>query len=230
MVNWKIGESFNPAKQLKTLYYIYFLITIMFMPVIVLVISFFYILFLPEIKSTAEIFGLPVLEPLFITMLISLLIPIILLFILYWIPKFYSTIIYKLDDEGIECCRGVWFKHIDIVPYNRITEVHISQGPISRMLKIGSLKIRTASYIDYYGSRDIDERLADFLDVLGTLDVLETRLDIETPPETILEGMEEFEELKYIIMDLTKVKTCSSSNIRRTFSRSSSGFSKQDFG
>lgn len=157
MVNWKMGEEFNPAKQLKTLYYIYFVIIIIFAVLIWLIpVSIFMSL------STTIIIAIPLL--------------VILLFILYWIPKFYSTIIYKLDNEEVEWRRGVWFKNTGIVPYNRITNVDISQGPISRMLNIGSLKIQTAGYSN-------------------------PNQGWGNPSEITIDGVEGFEELRHIIMD-----------------------------
>jgi len=157
MVNWKMGEEFNPAKQLKTLYYIYFVITIIFAVLIWLI--------------PVSIFA-----PLSATIMIAIPVLVILLFVLYWIPKFYSTIIYKLDNEEVEWRRGVWFKNTGIVPYNRITNVDISQGPISRMLNIGSLKIQTAGYSN-------------------------PNQGWGNPSEITIDGVEGFEELRHIIMD-----------------------------
>lgn len=77
---------------------------------------------------------------------ISVSILIILFFIAYWIPKYYGTIVYKLTEDEIVWVRGVWFKNTGIVPYNRITNIDISQGPISRRLRIASPKIQTAGY------------------------------------------------------------------------------------
>lgn len=127
MVNWKIGEEFNPAKQLRNLYYIYFVIIIVFSVLI------WYI-------------PLALFAPPWITLIISVPLLLILIFVIYWIPKFYITISYKLDSEEVEWRRGVWFKNTGIIPYNRITNIDIAQGPISRMLNIGSLKIQTAGY------------------------------------------------------------------------------------
>lgn len=160
MVKWKIGESFSPAIQLKKLYYIYFLITIVFAVLIWLI---------PVI----------IFVPLWITMIIVIPVLLVLGFTLYWIPKFYSTIQYKLDDEEMEWKRGVWFKNTGIIPYNRITNVDIAQGPISRMLKIGSLKIQTAGYSN-------------------------PNQGWGTSSEITIDGVEEFEELRNIIMDKVK--------------------------
>ncbi len=51
-----------------------------------------------------------------------------------------------MTETEITWNRGVWFKIIGVVPYNRITNIDIKQGPISRGLGIASLKIQTAGY------------------------------------------------------------------------------------
>lgn len=123
----KIGEEFKPSLSFKKLYYTYLLLVVLifilpwFIPILI---------FAPFIGS------------------LSVLIPLlaILIFIAYWISKYYDTMIYKLTENEIVWRRGVWFKRTGIVPYNRITNVDIIQGPISRMLEIASLKIQTAGY------------------------------------------------------------------------------------
>lgn len=97
MVNWKIGEEFNPAKQLRTLYFIYFVITIIF---------------------AVFIWHIPVLffVPMWITLIISITLAVILLFVLYWIPNFLHHQ-HKLDTEAVEWRRGIWFKNTGIIPY-----------------------------------------------------------------------------------------------------------------
>lgn len=84
--------------------------------------------------------------PFVITLFISIPILIILIISIYWIQKYYDTIFYKLTEDEIIWRRGVWFKSTGIVPYNRITNIDIIQGPISRKFGIASLKIQTAGY------------------------------------------------------------------------------------
>ena len=110
----KIGEEFKPAPQFKKLYYIYLLLAIIF------AILWWY---LPVLLFTP--FGVKV--------GITILILAILIFIAYWIRKYYETMVYKLTKDEIVWRRGVWFKKTGIVPYNRITNIDIGQGPISRM-------------------------------------------------------------------------------------------------
>ena len=154
----KIGEEFKPAPQFKKLYYIYLMLGVVFgvltwyIPVLV--------------------FAPPV-----VTLIISLPILAILIFIAYWIPKYYDTIAYKLTENEIVWRRGVWFKNTGIVPYNRITNIDITQGPISRKLGIATLKIQTAGYSGQ-----------------------------KARPEIKIEGIEQFEELRELIMRFVKGK------------------------
>ncbi|MCD6494013.1 MAG: PH domain-containing protein [Archaeoglobaceae archaeon] len=158
----KIGEEFKPSPQFKKLYYIYLLLAIIFgilwwyIPVLLLI-------------------------PFEVKVGITISILAILIFIAYWIPKYYETIVYKLTENEIVWRRGVWFKKTGVVPYNRITNIDIVQGPISRMLGIATLKIQTAGYSG------------------------------QARPEIKIEGIEQFEELRELIMEFVKgKKACSS--------------------
>jgi hypothetical protein len=66
--------------------------------------------------------------------------------VLYWIPRYHSSIKYVLGDDEIIVTRGVWWKTKSVVPYNRITNVNIYQGPISRHFGLGKLSIQTAGF------------------------------------------------------------------------------------
>lgn len=65
-------------------------------------------------------------------------------FILIWVRLYYKSIVYHLNDTEMTWKRGVWFRKTGIVPYNRITNVDISQGPVMRIFKISNLQIQTA--------------------------------------------------------------------------------------
>jgi membrane protein YdbS with pleckstrin-like domain len=150
---------FKPAPQFKTLYYAYLVL------VVVLSVFTWYIpvaVFAPSIVTF------------YITIPTAIiLIPSVVL-TLYWIPTYYNTMIYQFTDTEIEWRRGVWFKKTGIVPYNRITNVDVEQGPLSRRLGIASLKIQTAGYSAPSGAGGV--------------------------PEMKIVGVEQFEELRNIIM------------------------------
>ncbi|MFC6976555.1 PH domain-containing protein [Halomicroarcula sp. GCM10025709] len=67
-------------------------------------------------------------------------------YVTWWIPAFYRTTGYRFTDDEIEYRRGVFFRQKTTVPYNRITNVGTSQGPIQRLVSAGSVGIHTAGY------------------------------------------------------------------------------------
>lgn len=157
----KLDEEFRPAPQFKRLYYNYLLL--------------------------ATVFGIltwyiPVLLFAPFTVILGFLIPIlaILIFVSYWIPKYYDTMLYKLTQNELIWRRGVWFKKTGIVPYNRITNIDIVQGPVSRSLGIASIKIQTAGYSGPANGGRI--------------------------AEITIEGMEQFEDLRELIMGFVRCK------------------------
>ena len=150
-----IGKPFKPAKELKKLYCIYS---------ILILLGSFLIWYAPFTFVIPPIINI-------ITYSIVL---IAMLLVFWWIPKYYESISYTLTKEEIVWKRGVWFKKTGIVPYNRITNLDTSQGPISRMFKVGSIKIQTAGYSG------------------------------QTPAEIKMECVKEFEELRELIMEFVR--------------------------
>ncbi len=154
----KIGEEFKPAPQFKKLYYIYLVLVILFG-----ILTWY----LPVLLFT----------PFEVKLGISIPILAILIFVVYWIPKYYDSIVYKLTKDEIIWGRGMWFKKTGIVPYNRITNIDIAQGPISRKLGIAALKIQTAGYSGQQARAEIK-----------------------------IEGIEQFEGLRELIMEFVRGK------------------------
>jgi hypothetical protein len=64
----------------------------------------------------------------------------------YWVNLYYQSMSYELHDDEMRWKRGVWFRTTGIVPYNRITNLDLKQGPVMRWLKISTLSIQTAGY------------------------------------------------------------------------------------
>ncbi len=52
---------------------------------------------------------------------------------------------YVLTNCRIYSITGFIFKHVKCIAYNQITDVHISRGPIQRIIGVGSVGVGTAS-------------------------------------------------------------------------------------
>jgi membrane protein YdbS with pleckstrin-like domain len=100
----------------------------------------------------AVFIGIFVLIPLFMfealsTFLLALggMASIVVLFII-WTKLYYDSMWYELHEDEMRWKRGVLFRRTGIVPYNRITNIDIMQGPVMRALDISTLSIQTAGY------------------------------------------------------------------------------------
>lgn len=164
----KVGEKFGPHPNLKTLYYSYLLIpsVIIFVVAILpaIVASFLYLLFTRALIVSA-------------LLLFSFL--LVVGITAFWIQKYYSSISYLFAESEIVVEKGVWWKHKSSVPYNRITNIDIVQGPISRRFGLGKVRVQTAGYS---GTGAYGGRVA----------------------EASIFGVENFEEIRDFIMSLVR--------------------------
>lgn len=154
-------EDIQPVVQFKTYYYIMWIVAAVFM------------LVLPGVPLALFV---PVSVASYILLFLGLPLLVIFLFTFWWIGKYYQTMKYKLTGHEMTWRRGVWFRNTGIVPYNRITNVDITQGPISRALGIASLRIQTAGYSASKAASS----------------------------EISIEGIKEFEDLREFIMGMVR--------------------------
>lgn len=61
-----------------------------------------------------------------------------------WFPYHTRTLRYVLQADRLAAYQGVWFRTRRFIPYARITDVTIAQGPIERGLGISRLIVQTA--------------------------------------------------------------------------------------
>jgi len=71
---------------------------------------------------------------------------VVLIIFVVWTRFYYDTMVYELHDDEMRWRRGVWFRTTGIVPYNRITNLDLRQGPVMRWLGISTISVQTAGY------------------------------------------------------------------------------------
>jgi membrane protein YdbS with pleckstrin-like domain len=164
-----VEREFGADPDLKTLYQVYLVIVLLggFLWWMIPTVVFVMLTFDMQIGVVAAA--------------LSSFVPLIIVagFTLYWIPKFHSSINYVLEDDKITVTKGVWWKTKSFVPYNRITNVNIYQGPISRHFGLGKLSIQTAGFS---GATSSGGKVA----------------------EAVILGIRNFEEVKDIVMRFVK--------------------------
>ena len=63
---------------------------------------------------------------------------------IFWIPAFYRELDYSIEDDVVRSKKGVFFKKRVTVPFTKITNVDITQGPLQRYFNIGTIHVQTA--------------------------------------------------------------------------------------
>ncbi|RXE57283.1 hypothetical protein ABH15_04050 [Methanoculleus taiwanensis] len=127
-VPFRIGEPFKPEPAYRTYMYISLLLIVVVFVLPFVVLPLGLTGSLPAVLAV----GVPLAAA--------------LAFIAVWIPLYYESVVYRLTPDEISWKRGVWFRQTGIVPYNRITNVDITQGPLMRYLGFSSLRVQTAGY------------------------------------------------------------------------------------
>jgi len=69
---------------------------------------------------------------------------LIMIPVLIWIPYAFRALEYYIDDEGVKMKSGVIWKKFVTVPFHKITNIDITQGPIQRFYRIGTIHVQTA--------------------------------------------------------------------------------------
>jgi uncharacterized protein len=103
---------------------------------------------------------------------VIVLVPVLVFFV--WVGLYYKSMWYEIREDEMSWKRGVWFRTTGIVPYNRITNIDVRQGPVMRLLGISTLAVQTAGYSG------------------------------QAVPEIRIEGMEHAEELRELIRSLVR--------------------------
>jgi len=131
----KVDEGFRPDVDMKKLYYSY-----LAMGVVLLGLSWI----IPAV--VVALLMLPLALAFAVT--VALLFPLLLVvgLITFWIRKYYSSITYVLTNDEIVVEKGVWWKRKSFVPYNRITNICVVQGPIARRFGLGTIRVQTAGF------------------------------------------------------------------------------------
>ncbi len=129
----KVGVEFQPNSAMKSIYRIYFVLILLVGFISWMVpISVYVLLFESEYALISGLLFTPLLAS--------------SAFVVYWIQRFYESVTYLLTDSEIVVSQGVWFRSKSIVPYHRVTNVEIHQGPVSRYFRVGTVSIQTAGY------------------------------------------------------------------------------------
>ncbi|MBP1929112.1 membrane protein YdbS with pleckstrin-like domain [Methanolinea mesophila] len=125
--HFPLFTPFKPSPSIVTMFHILFVFLMVVIGGVLLAVGYFS--------------GIP---PLLAVIVVVLL--VVIGVYLFWVGKYYRTIFFELKDDEVTWKRGVWFRQTGIVPYDRITNIDIYQGPLMRYLGFSLIKIQTAGF------------------------------------------------------------------------------------
>lgn len=182
LLTFRIGEAFKPVPQFRSYLYASLVLAVVF-------------LVLPWLAPIV------VFSPPPVALAIAIPTLAVIAFVAYWIPLYHESIVYRLSVTEVTWQRGVWFRQTGIVPYNRITNVDITQGPLMRFFSFSAVKVQTAGYSAQAQAeivingiadpRDLQEKIMNFVRRAGAVAV-------EGAPEEVLTVDAVVEELRAI--------------------------------
>lgn len=197
----KVGEKFKPHTDLKKLYYSYLLMVSAII---------FFLAILPSL--IAAFIYRPFTEALIISTCLFLPFLLVVGFIAFWIPKYYQSIWYLFTNNEIITERGVWWRRKSTVPYNRITNIDVIQGPISRRFDLGKVRIQTAGYsatggggaiaeASIFGVKNFEEIRSFILDIVRRLRpvAVEAGIELAAPEETAKQILYELRKIRELL-------------------------------
>lgn len=180
----------NPEKEQKTLWYVGWAVPFF------LGMALWVILLLTVDKL---IFGL------FVVGWLILTVPV-----LPWITAFYRSLEYAVDSDSVKMKKGVFWRKRVAVPFQKITNVDVTQGPVQRMFNIGTIHVQTAGAGGAAGAR-AELKLLGIRDLEGLKDAIMERVrghTVSKSEEVKKEIVDESDSeiLKRMLKELTAIR------------------------
>ena len=135
---------------------------------------------------------------------------ILMMAILLWMLAFYRSLEYVIDIDCVRVKKGVFWRKRVTVPYPKITNVDMTQGPVQRMFNIGTMHVQTAGAGGPQG-RQAELKLLGVRDLDGLKDTIMERVSgytISRPEDVKKEVAEESDSeiLRHMLKELTAIR------------------------
>ena len=146
--------TLRPEKDLRTLWYAMWTIVFAIGTALLLLLML----------ANAVLFGI---------VLVLWLITMVL--IVLWLPAYHATLLYTIEGDAVRAKGGVfWRKHV-IVPAWKITHMDVTQGPLQRLFRLGTIHVQTAGAGGAQGAQ-AELRLIGIRDLEGVKEAITERI------------------------------------------------------
>lgn len=115
--------EFKPSPRLKLIYWLYSLLY--FTPVLAICVATSIFNILAGVLVGLTCVAIP------------------LAIIAIWLPRFYESVVFRIEEDHLYAKYGVWWKKEKRVPYSLVSEVRLRQGPLQRKLGLANIDVFT---------------------------------------------------------------------------------------
>ncbi|NQS98022.1 MAG: PH domain-containing protein [candidate division Zixibacteria bacterium] len=129
---------------------------------------------------------------------------------LIWIPAFYKSLEYIIGDDSVRAKKGVFWRKQVNVPYTKITNVDVTQGPVQRIFDIGTIHLQTAgasgaqttsAELKMWGIRDLESVKDAIMDRVKAISTPQLAATAEKASDETVPAI-----LKQILSELTAIR------------------------
>jgi membrane protein YdbS with pleckstrin-like domain len=127
-----------------------------------------------------------------------------------WLTAYFRSLGYTIADDIVKGQRGVFFKRYVTVPYHKITNVDVTQGPLQRKFGVGFVHCQTAGAGGQQGAR-AELKMEGIKDLEGLKDAIMERIrnaataGAERPTATVT-AQEDPETLRQMLVELKAIR------------------------
>lgn len=123
-----------------------------------------------------------------------------------WISRYFKSIKYMVSDNFIRIQKGVFWKRLSTIPFEKVQNVEIHQGPIERSFGLGKILVHTAGYSGQMTAEGVVKGIIDFQKFAAALtDKVKLKISSELVGEKETDFVSILESIRNELIDIKRI-------------------------
>ena len=123
-----------------------------------------------------------------------------------WISSYFKSIKYMVSDDFIRIQKGVFWKGLSTIPFEKVQNVEIHQGPIERSFGLGKILIHTAGYSGQPTAEGVVKGIIDFQKFAAALtDKIKLKISSELVRKKETDFISILESIRNELIDIKRI-------------------------
>jgi len=123
-----------------------------------------------------------------------------------WISSYFKSIKYMVSDDFIRIQKGVFWKGLSTIPFEKVQNIEIHQGPIERSFGLGKILVHTAGYSGQTTAEGIIKGIIDFQKFAAALtDKVKLKISSELVRKKETDFVSILESIRNELIDIKRI-------------------------